>query len=56
MEMNDSPIVQKFLKYFFFQIFFRVFRLIKDSANTCVIMLNHDFYLMKLILKDQLQT
>lgn len=53
MEMNDSPIVQKFHKYFFFQIFFRS---IKDSANTCVIMLNHDFYLMKLILKDQLQT
>lgn len=53
MEVNDSPIVQKFHKYFFFQIFFR---LIKDSANTCVIMLNHDFYLMKLILKDQLQT
>lgn len=39
MEVSDSPIVQKFYKYFFFQIFFFEFLIIKDTANICVILL-----------------
>lgn len=39
MEVNDSPIVQKFYKYFFFQILFFEFLIIKDTADICVILL-----------------
>lgn len=38
MEVNDSPIVQKFYKYFFFQIFFFEFLIIKDTADICVML------------------
>lgn len=38
MEVSDSPIVQKFYKYFFFQIFFFEFLIIKDTADICVIL------------------
>lgn len=39
MEVSDSPIVQKFYKYFFFQILFFEFLIIKDTADICVILL-----------------
>lgn len=39
MEVSDSPIVQKFYKYFFFQIFFFEFLIIKDTADIYVILL-----------------